>query len=332
MAYYDYDRVQGHIREYEFRMAKYQFLPIEINSYADALDWWKRRDGEDFKGSSDRPVAKREWSHRRMRMRSDGSIEFEDSNHVLAVWHPDKTLTIDPFPTVRYGAFERFVVPRTLEVGLGTRSGKVIYLKPGDIDIRSRIKMETDTGVKCSINPDILVVRAENPVNLKLDRSSHRWEPTHEHRLKAFEWFELNKGELRKASVRYNIPEFVSAITAALQMGAEIKTSTAYSSDGVAKSNAAGEDILTLLEQQRFVEAAALVRPAEERHYDTATGKWVTETKGLSSTDIRKIRHIAYEEMGLLYLEQETIVTLPQFNNIERKLKDFGVPVTDCVL
>jgi hypothetical protein len=30
--------------------------------------------------------------------------------------------------------------------------------------------------------------------------------------------------------------------------------------------------------------------------------------------------------MGLLYLESARVVTLPQWNNIERKLLDFGAP------
>jgi 3'-phosphoadenosine 5'-phosphosulfate (PAPS) 3'-phosphatase len=68
------------------------------------------------------------------------------------------------------------------------------------------------------------------------------------------------------------------------------------------------------------------VRSSEDRKWDAAAGKFVVETKGLNSTDIKKIRHVAYEQMGLLYLESERIVNLPQYNNIERKLADFGAP------
>jgi hypothetical protein len=326
MAYYDLSRFGSHINKWHLQWCQNNDMPVEINSYTEALDWWKRRDGQEYRDTNDRPVGKRDFRTRRMRMRSDGSIEFEYNGHVMCTWHPDQTLTVSPVRGYVSGIFESCVMPRSIETKDGPRVGKIVMIHPEN-ERAWRITMDTDTGVKNMANPEIMVVRADPSVNLRLSPISGRWEPTNLGKCKPFEWLELNKGELRKASQKYNIPEFIRAIETALVMGADIKTRNAYASVGVKTDTvASGEDILTLLEQSRFVEAASLVRSSEDRKWDAAAGKFVVETKGLNSTDIKKIRHVAYEQMGLLYLESERIVNLPQYNNIERKLADFGAP------
>lgn len=322
-AYYDKAKWLN-VTSHDYMCAVNANLPVEITSYAQALDWWKRRDG--LWTGTDRPVGKPNDYSRRMRMGPDGSIEFEYDKHVLATWHPDKTLTVEPYPNNKWGAFERHVMPKSISVGAGVRSGKVIFLAPHEAGRHQwRVNLETDTGAKNVVDPDVTVIRGDRPITLQRV-GQYKWEPVSELRCKPFYWFELDKGRLREASKKYNLPEFIAAISTAIQMGADIETSKAYDSNVARRKTSGGEDILTLLEQERFVEAAALVRPAEDRQYDATQGKWVYEKKGLNSTDIKKIRHTAYIEMGLIYLESERVVTLPQFNNIERKLADFGVP------
>lgn len=328
--YYDYEQWCDRVSRYEYNQSVTFNMPIEITSYDQALDWYDRRKGL-WSNSKDRPIGKSNDYTRRMRMLTDDSIEFEYNQHVLCVWHKDNTLTVNPYDGYRSGYFDRFVMPRTIEAGAGARTGKIIFLKP-DLETQragkakwDRIQIEGIHGKKLVANPEILVVRAEKPVTLKPD-VGERWAPVSEMRCKPFYWYELDKGRLREASRQYNIPEFVTAIETAIQMGADIQTSKAYDTLSASRQTSSGEDILTLLEQERYVEAAALVRPAEDRYYDQATGKYVVETKGLNSTDIKKMRQLAYVEMGLIYLESERVVTLPQFNNIERKLLDFGVP------
>jgi hypothetical protein len=325
MAYYDAANWPG-VHTGMLNWCIQNEMPVEINSYDDALSWWKRRgDGSEYQGTNDRPVGKRDFRNRRMRQRPDGSIEFEYNQHVMCVWHPDKTITVSPVKGYTSGIFETCIMPKALEARDGPRTGKCVLIHPSN-ERHYRLDMETDTGKHNIANPEIMVVRADPSVNLRLN-ADNRWEPANEMRCKPFEWLELNKSELREASKKYNIPEFIRAIETALQMGAEIKTSNAYSATQVRSATvSSGEDVLELLEQGRFVEAASLVRPRETRYYDHANKKWVVESQGLNSTDIKKIRHRAYEEMGLLYLESARVVTLPQWNNIERKLLDFGAP------
>lgn len=327
MSYYNPVRVP-HIDKREVLMAQQYELPVEIVSYKQALEWWKKRDG--LWRSSDRPAGKTDHYTRRMRQRSDGTIVFDYSNNELAAWHPDNTLTVSPHGGYVNGAFDRFVMPRTIEASSGPRTGKVVLLKLQDEMMTSyrgrynQVQLETDSGTKWVTNPDILVVRAETPVTLHRGDGG-RWEPVSEFKLKPFYWYELDKGQLREASKKYNIPEFITAIETAIKLGADIETSKSWTDVNERKTES-GEDVLTLLEQSRFVEAAALVRPAETSTYDSATGKWVTEKHGFNSTDIKRVRQMAYVEMGLIYLETERIVSLPQWRNIERKLLDFGTP------
>lgn len=323
MAYYDDSRWPA-IKAPELYQARYNELPVEITSYKDALAWWDRRASDAWAGSGDRPVGKRDHNYRRMRKRADGSIEMDYNNHILCVWHPDNSITVNPWSTYASGPFERFVMPRKLSVRSSAQCGKIVYMLPDD-NVEWRLTMETDAGTKRQSNPEILVCRAENPVNFVYNDETEMWEPANEYKCKPFQWLEIDRSSLREVSIKYNMPEFLSAITAALAMGADIETAKRHSElNAQSATLPTGEDILTLLEQNRFVEAASLVRPRETRTYDVATGKWTSEKEGLNSTDVKKIRHLAYHELGILYIESARIVTLPQLGNIENKIRDFG--------
>lgn len=321
IGYYDPSR-WSHVPVHELMQAQGWQMPVEIVSYKQALEWWKKKINLWTQTNGDRPVGKVSDYNRRMRMRTDKTIVFDYCGHELAAWHPDNTLTVQPWSGYRNGAFDRFVMPRTVEVGSGARTGKVIHLRTADnLQKWDKITIESVNGVQYITNPDTLVVRAQDPVLLHRDENG-RWMPVNEMKCKPFYWFELDKGRLREASKKYNMPEFLSAIETAIQMGADIKTQDKY---GYAKdANEAGEDILELLEQGRYVEAASLIRASEDKTWDSVNNRYIVEKKGLNSGDVRAIRHKAYLEMGLVYLETDRIVTLPQFNNIERKLADFG--------
>lgn len=322
MSYYIEEKFPD-VDRHEFLLAQQRHLPVAIESYADALHWWSRR--QNWRGSTDRPVASVEDGRRRMRMNADKSISFEYSGHTLCTWHPDNSIDVEPHPGCAYGAFDRFVMPRSIEVCRTTQLGELIYLKLGDA--QGRIILETETGRKLTRNPDILVVRGTAPVNLMFDKSEGRWMPSNEYRCKPFEWFDIDKSRLREASEKYNIASFIRAIETAMQMGAEIQTSKSRNTlDPKTKLTSAGEDILTLLEEERFVEAAALVRASVDCHWDPTQRRVVENAKGLRSTDIKRIRGAAYAELGLLYLESARMVNLRQLGTIENKLREYGKP------
>lgn len=324
MSYYVEEKFPD-VDRHEFLQAQQINLPVAIDSYKDALWWWNQR--QHWRGSPDKPVGRIEDGRRRMRMNADKSISFEYSGHTLCTWQPDNSIDVEPHPGYAYGAFDRFVMPRSIECGRTVQLGPMIYLKIGDA--KPYITIETETGKRSGSNPDIWVIRAKGgPVNLSFDKDEDRWMPTNEYSCKPFEWLELDKSGLREASEKYNIPTFMRAIETAMQMGAEIKTSASYNVlDPETKLTAEGEDILTLLEEERFVEAAALVRANVNRTWDANQNKMVEETKGLMQTDIKRIRGAAYAEMGLLYLETARIVNLRQLGTIENKLRDYGKPV-----
>lgn len=324
MTYYDESKFPD-VDRHELLCAKNAHLPVAIESYADALWWWKQR--QNWRGSNDRPVAAIDDGRRRMRMRDDKSIEFEYNGHVLCVWRPDKTISVSPHQGYPYSAFDRFVMPRTIEVGRTTQLGGMIYLKIDPAAAYTRVKLETETGTRFGTNPDVWVVRGDGePVNLSFDKDEDRWTPTNEYHCKPFEWFELDKSRLREASEKYNIATFIRAIETAMQMGAEIATASDYGRyDPATKYSESGEDILTLLEEERFVEAAALVRVNVERTYN-GNGTYTEEKNGFKSTDIKRIRGLAYAEMGLLYIETDRVVDLKKLTTIENKLRDYGKP------
>lgn len=323
MSYYIEEKFPD-VDRHEFLLAQQLNLPVAIESYKDALWWWNQK--SNWRGSNDRPVGRIEDGRRRMRMNADKSISFEYSGHILCTWHPDNSIDVEPHPGYAYGPFDRFVMPRTIEVSRTTQLGALIYLKL-DSSTNHRISIETETGKKYTVNPDVWVIRATEPINLKFDKDEGRWMPTNEYRCKPFEWLELDKSRLREASDKYNIPTFLRAIETAMQMGAEIETSKGYSVlNPESKLTSNGEDILTLLEEERFVEAASLVRANVNRTWDHTQNKMVEETQGLMQTDIKRIRGAAYAEMGLLFIETERMVNLRKLGTIENKLREYGKP------
>jgi hypothetical protein len=305
-------------------------MPVEIECYKDALDWWKSRDGQEYRGTNDRPAGDRGHSNRRMRMvPGTKSIAFEYDGHTLCTWHPDNTVSVWPYSTNKYGFFDDCVMPKSIEVDIANRIGSVIYLKPDTERATRRLNLADGRRVT---NPNVLVVRADKPVTLSFDKERERWLPADEYALKDFQWFELNRSELRAASLKYNITEFEQAISTALELGAEIETAPQTKRTYVDSNTLNGESILELLEQSRYIEAAQMVRANVNRTYDSVNRTYRTETRGLKKMDLKKIRNLAYQEMGVTYLEQRAIVSLPELLNIQTKLRDFGVPVTDRIL
>jgi hypothetical protein len=325
MSYYIESKFPN-VDRHEFLQAQQKNMPVAIESYKDALWWWNQR--QNWRGTNDRPVASIEDGRRRMRMNPDKSISFEYNGHVLATWRTDNSIDVEPYSGYLYGPFDRFVMPRSIEVTRTRQLGSLIYLKLSGED-QVRVNLETETGKKCITNPDIWVIRASEPINLSFDKDEGRWMPTNEYRCKPFEWFELDKSGLHEAAAKYNIPTFLRAIETAMQMGAEIKTADGgyrRSYNPTTNLTSSGEDILTLLEEERFVEAASLVRANVERTWDASTGKYNEETLGLKATDVKRIRGLAYAEMGLLYIETDRIVDLRRLTTIENKLREYGDP------
>lgn len=325
-----YDTFSGKIDAFRIKQAEHSELPVTIESYKDALDWWQRK--EPWKGSNDRPVGKRDCSYRRMRMNNQGSIAFEYSGNVYATWHRDDTLTISPNTGYAYGAFTNHVAPLGVDSAYNTNLGRYVLLS-ADNATKTKIEIQGMHGIEHVTNPDIKVIRAPNPVILKRqvdeDSGDTMWLPENIWKVSPFEWFELNKSQLREASLKYNINDFVCAIEAALAMGAEIKTAGTHSSRWSKATNnktTASESILELLEQERFVEAAQMVRVNQSSTYDPVARKYTYNTTGLKAGDIKSIRQLAYKELGLYYIESQRIVTLPMLTNIETKLRDLGKP------
>lgn len=222
-----------------------------------------------------------------------------------------------------------------------SRFGDVVFLKPDATSYKRRIVL---TGDKRILNPEIWAIRMptveDPPVYLTYDERQAIWVVENLDDIKPFEWFDINRSLLRHANTKYNITEFVMAIEAMMGLGVDVKNAGTSKRDSASQVHKpvidpeTGEEmtILELLEAGRYVDAAALVRINQTSTWDAEAKRYNTETQGVKKRDIKKIRNMAYQELGVTYLEQRPMVRLPKLVEAEQKLVDFGKPITDQVL
>jgi hypothetical protein len=138
-----------------------------------------------------------------MRMDNQGSIAFEYSGNVCATWHRDDTLTISPNTGYAYGAFTNHVAPHGRRQRLQHQTWAATCCSRPDNATKTKIEIQGMHGIERVTNPDIKVIRAPNPVILKRqvdeDSGDTMWLPENIWKVSPFEWFELNKSQLREA-------------------------------------------------------------------------------------------------------------------------------------
>lgn len=296
----------------------------DIQSYDQLRKHFDREDIKPFRGSDDKPFGKRKYSNRRMRMLPDETIELEYMGSPLVRWHPDKTVSVKAYPSKRQGHFDTEALPPGVSVGIGNRTGPLIYLfkDNGSRWMSWWIKDENNQDVR---NPHIRVINGNDWV--RLHYYDERWLPVDEAALEPFEWLEPDKSRTRKVSAEYNIPALVNAARAMIGLDAHDGIGTELHRWGrnykLAKQR---DELLQCLKDQDFGPVLAHVRKTESRTYNHDTGRWDYEVKDISSSDVKALRDRLYVLTGICQKQQKRIVTLPEYHAIERRLKDFGQP------
>lgn len=311
-------------------MRDYTMGMPDVTSYDQLRDHYDKQTR--WRGGEDRPFGMRKYSNRRMRMLYDGTIELEYMSEPLVRWHPDGDVSVQPFVAQRQGCFDRQALPAQIWVGLGNRTGPLIYLMDqGDgfwlsTPIPEAERKHSWQTHSYRRNPHVRVLRGGQWV--RLSYCAGVWQPVDEQALKPFEWYEPDKSRTRKMSAEYHIPDFVNAARAMIALGADPGTDVGERWRGslAYRGTDTTDDLLDALKRQDFAYVMKNLRRGERYVYDKLSGVWTTETTGVSSTDLKALRDRVYVLTGICEAKSERIVSLDEYHRIERRLKDFGRP------
>jgi hypothetical protein len=300
----------------------------DITSYAQLRNYFDQTQA--YRGSLDKPFGHRKYNTRRMRELPDQSIELEYDKHALVRWHPDGTISVRAYDSRRQGGFDIEALPKQIRVGVGTRTGPIIYLydthKTDCWIIRPRTESDPpkrwpddDNIYEC--NTLARVVLGSDWVHLKHD--GKMWVLVDETKIKPFKWREPDRKRTRQVSAEWNIPGLVNAARACIALGNEdLLAESGWR--GRRQSEIDEDAALAALKREDFTTAVKFLRRVETRTYDHNQGRWIVETNNVSTTDAQALRNRLYVITGLCEVQSASVLTMTKWRQVERLIKDFG--------
>ena len=303
-----------------------------LKCYTDALQLFNSV--TPWRGSSDRPWAKRTHNTKRMRMLDDRSIEFEYQGHVFVTWHPDNTLTAEPFSSPQQQEVWARMLPSSTRYDLQCRTGSTVMVCPADQVRQSQWwwrrfpfyvrkngaaldKYGRSPYGERMANPDVMVFKADQSVRMHYCAERGMWWPVDEAALQPFEWSEIDKKRTRKINEEYRLTDFDGFL----------KTLTKLVDDAMPAwgGEIPDTELLEIIKSGDFQKAMAHFPRADMRYISRAlrNNPNYLDDKLPMYSYFSKLRTRLYKAHNALIERSERVLTLPQFQKVKGLLYRF---------